>query len=201
MVDVLEILKKRSTHVAMFCLALFLVGFHVGRRTAPSSSSSALTTQNQHRAQLKNALLTHALLKVRGDDVSNLPVADYSKFDGSVLPAPSGASLEMACSSYTFDDNPAARAAWKKDRWFTPAMDAKYRAVDLYMDKNLSDPKSCDRLLEDYIAAVEAAPASGPPEAPAPAPAPATPRSPKPASKKAAKSEPAATATPAPEAA
>jgi len=92
-------------------------------------------------ALLKNALLVDALLQHRKDDI-DLDM-DYSKYDGTRLPMPSGHGYANACLSHL-----VPRRFDRNGPWYTSGMEEKSDAVRKYLCKNLASHKAVFELLD-----------------------------------------------------
>lgn len=94
---------------------------------------------------LKNALLTHALMKVKRDDIDNCCL-DYASFDGTKLPMLSGCDIANACFSYIVNIKD-----FRKGPWYTPTMECKINAVHKYNNKNLDTDEKVYAFFNEYI--------------------------------------------------
>ena len=93
---------------------------------------------------LKNALFSLALLKVAPTDATT----DYCDLDGTSLPPAAGASLANACFTYVQDIRDI-----KRDPWCTTRMLQKQRAIERYVDRNLSSPDAVVAFFDKFVAA------------------------------------------------
>lgn len=94
---------------------------------------------------LKNALLSYALMKLKNDDIDDISL-EYKNFDGTKLPMFSGYNVENACFSYIID-----KEKFRKDFFYTPAMEEKLNAIDKYLDKNLGTNEQVMKLFQDFV--------------------------------------------------
>jgi hypothetical protein len=91
---------------------------------------------------LKNALLTLALMRARGEDRGNFDM-NYAKYDGTKLPMFSGCSLANTCFTYISD--------YDTDPFYSIQMEHKANAVNRYLKRNLSTMDQVGQLFEDFV--------------------------------------------------
>lgn len=95
------------------------------------------TKNNGPVENIKNALLAYALHKVCDkNEFDSGPLADYSKFDGSILPSMSGSNLTQACFTYIQNKN-----VRRQSPFYTKAMENKACAIEKFLAKRLSTDK------------------------------------------------------------
>ena len=97
---------------------------------------------------LKNALLTLSLFKLRRDDVSDS--FDYQNYDGTKLPPLSGADLSMACFSYILDIQ-----EFRNSNMYSGLMETKLRAINKYLDKNFATEQQIVEFFEQVVERVK----------------------------------------------
>lgn len=89
--------------------------------------------QNGPIENVKNALLAHALHKVCNEnEFHSWPMADYAKFDGTLLPSMSGSNLTQACFTYIQD-----KALRRKSLFHTKSMEDKAVAIEKFLARRL----------------------------------------------------------------
>lgn len=93
--------------------------------------------------KLKNALLSHMLMKVGDIEYNNY---EYHKFDGSKLPIFSGYNISNACFSYIFDIN-----EFKNNMFYSSVMESKLFAINKYIEKNLNTDNKVLLYFEKYL--------------------------------------------------
>lgn len=93
--------------------------------------------------KLKNALLAHALMKVKKDDF--LLNFKYSSFDGTKLPTASGTNTENACFSYIL-----SKKEFRKSPFYTAAYEEKINAIDKYLNQNLNTDEKVVEFFKAY---------------------------------------------------
>ena len=95
--------------------------------------------------QLKNALLSYALMKVKVSDIDESSFS-YKHFDGTKLPMLSGCDIEMACFSYILD-----KYEFRKGEFYSSIMEDKLDAITKYLDTNLGTQKQVTGFFRDFI--------------------------------------------------
>lgn len=111
------------------------------------------SSKNKHIEQLKNALLSYALLKTsNGKELRELKNFDmnYKNFDGTRLPMFSGCSTSNACFSYIID-----KEDFRKDLFYTPVMEDKIVAIEKYLEKNFDSDKKIEEFFNKFIEQID----------------------------------------------
>jgi LytS/YehU family sensor histidine kinase len=97
---------------------------------------------------LKNALLAHALVKIRYNDMNNS--MNYASFDGTKLPMLSGCSVANACFSYII-----SKQEFRKGPFYSQIMESKIDAIEKYLNKNLDTDEKVVSFFDDYVEKVQ----------------------------------------------
>ena len=82
--------------------------------------------------QLKNALLTFALVNINSKDMAKLDYR-YENYDGDKFPALSGCSVAHACYTYIFN-----RSTFRKSVMYSKAYENKLDAIEKYLNLHLN---------------------------------------------------------------
>lgn len=106
--------------------------------------------KNKYIDQIKNGLLSYALLKTADkDDLKNFDM-NYKNYDGTKLPMFSGCDIRNACLSYIIDKD-----EFKKYQFYTPTMEDKIVAIEKYLEKNFDSDKKVEEFFNKFIEQIE----------------------------------------------
>ena len=96
--------------------------------------------------QLKNALLTLALISIKQKDIDNNSTVNYASpdWDGDKLPSLSGCSLENICFSYLTSRGDLRNGFYSKH------MENKLVAIEKYLSKHLNTPKQVNDFFNSF---------------------------------------------------
>lgn len=117
----------------LIAIGILLSTFVYKVAKAPLPAPAQEPHVNTYVEALKNALMTFHLSRICKDDFDEMPVANYSVFDGTKLPALAGATFEHACLSYISNKH-----EFRKDPFYTPYMEAKIDAIQKYLNKKFN---------------------------------------------------------------
>lgn len=98
--------------------------------------------------KLKNALLSLALMRTKPGDRDDFSM-DYAAFDGTKLPMFSGCDLANAAFTYILDIG-----EFRRGPFYTAHMEHKHRAVERYIERNLSTRSAVYAFFKDFVATI-----------------------------------------------
>lgn len=143
----------------LLILITFIIVIYIGYSLYQYSLIKQKSQKNKHIDQIKNGLLSYALLKTANkDDLKNFDM-NYKNFDGTRLPMFSGYSTSNACLSYIIDKD-----EFKKCQFYTPIMEDKIVAIEKYLEKNFDSDKKVEEFFNKFIEQIEGKELSNEPE-------------------------------------
>ena len=96
--------------------------------------------------QLKNALLSYAMMRVFEDKVNMFPDVNYKQYDGTTLPAMSGFNDLNACFTYLQDSEEL-----KNTPLMSQMMIDKNEAIIKFINNNLVTPDQVTEFFNKYL--------------------------------------------------
>jgi hypothetical protein len=138
-------LKKVAVLICIFMVVY--IGFLLYKNSVVKKEKGE---KNKYIDQIKNGLLSYALLKTANkDDLKNFDM-NYKNFDGTRLPMFSGYSTSNACLSYIIDKD-----EFRKCQFYTPTMEDKIVAIEKYLEKNFDSDKKVEEFFNKFIEQIE----------------------------------------------
>ena len=138
-------LKKVAVLICIFMV--IYIGFLLYKNSLIKKEKGE---KNKYIDQIKNGLLSYALLKTADkNDLKNFDM-NYKNFDGTKLPMFSGYSTSNACLSYIIDKD-----EFRKCQFYTPTMEDKIVAIEKYLEKNFDSDKKVEEFFNKFIELIE----------------------------------------------
>lgn len=130
--------------VLLLCICImFMYGTYIIKNKAYAQIQDE--DKYTHIEELKNALLSHALVQVYKDKIATFTF-DYQNLDGGELPSLSGASYLHAIYSYIVPSS-----TLKKSPFFSPMMLHKQQAIQKFIAAHIKDRDGSMDFLESFM--------------------------------------------------